>query len=169
MVRASTAVFTETQRLSRVWWVSTVVGVGAVVAWTMFVVQVLLHHPVGGRPISNLTLVLLWLMLGVVAPQVLLICGLTTVVGRQEVLVSYPPFASRRIPLAEVVAAQPVTYRPFGDYWGWGVRGRRGDLCYTVRGNRGVRLELTEDRRLLLGSQRADELAAAINASHGRG
>jgi len=163
MARASTIVFSETQRIARVWWVSAVVGVGAVAAWIMFVRQVLMHHPVGSHPVSNVSMLLLWVIVGLVAPQVLLICGLTTVVRRDDVLVSYPPFASRTIPLAEVMRAEAVTYRPFGDYWGWGVRGRRGNLCYTVRGTRGVRLVLSDDRRLLLGSQRPEELATAVN------
>ncbi len=159
---ATTIVFTEKQRIARVWWISAIVAVGAIVAWAVFVLQVLLHHPVGHHPPSNFTMVLLWLLLGVVAPQVLLICGLTTVVRAGEVLVSYPPFANRSISFSEMVSAQAVTYRPFGDYWGWGVRGRRANLCYTVRGNRGVRLELTQGRLVLLGSQRADELAAVL-------
>lgn len=162
VVRGSSIAFSETQRIARVWWITAIVVFGAVAAWVVFVVQVLMHHRLGQHPASNVSVVLLWIMLGVVAPQVLLICGLTTVVRRDDVLVSYPPFASRTIPIREIVRAEAVTYRPFGDYWGWGVRGRRKDLCYTVRGNQGVRLFLTDERRLLLGSQRPKELAAAI-------
>jgi hypothetical protein len=162
VVSATTIVFTEKQRVARVWWITAVVAAGAVVAWVLFVRQVLMHHPMGQHPPSNFTMVALWLLLGVIAPQVLLICGLTTVVRAGEILVSYPPLANRSIQLSEVTEVRAVTYRPFGDYWGWGVRGRRRNICYTVRGNRGVRLELTEGRRVLLGSQRAEELAAVL-------
>jgi hypothetical protein len=56
------------------------------------------------------------------------------------------------------------TYRPILEYGGWGIRSSRAGKAYNVSGNRGVQLELRNGRRLLIGSQRADELAAAIQA-----
>jgi hypothetical protein len=165
---SSSIVFTEKQPVARVWWITAVVALGAVVVWVLFVAQVLLHHPLGDNPPSNGVLLVLWVGFGLGAPQVLAICSLSVVVRADEILVSYPPLANRRIPLAEVVRAEAVTYRPLGDYWGWGVRGRRANLCYTVRGHEGVRLHLADDRRVLLGSQRAAELAAAISGQLAR-
>ena len=160
---SSSVVFTEKQPVARVWWISAVVALGATVVWVLFVAQVLLHHPLGDNPPSNGVLLVLWLSFGIAAPQVLAICSLTVVVRADEVLISYPPLANRRLPLADVVSVEAVTYRPLGDYWGWGVRGRRANLCYTVRGNHGVRLHLTQERQVLLGSQRSAQLAAAIS------
>jgi hypothetical protein len=160
---SSSIVFTEKQPVARVWWISAVVVLGAVVVWVLFVAQVLLHHRLGNNPPSNGVLLVLWLGFGIGAPQVLAICSLTVVVRAGEILVSYPPLANRRIPLADVLGAEAVTYRPMGDYWGWGVRGRRANLCYTVRGHHGVRLHLTQDRQVLLGSQRSEQLAEAIS------
>jgi hypothetical protein len=37
-------------------------------------------------------------------------------------------------------------------------------MAYNVSGNQGVDLTLRDGRRVMLGSQRADELAAAIEA-----
>ena len=45
---------------------------------------------------------------------------------------------------------------------GWGFRWGSSGRAYNLRGNRGVQLTLADGGRLLLGSQRADELAAAI-------
>ncbi|GAC1472558.1 MAG: hypothetical protein NVSMB9_19890 [Isosphaeraceae bacterium] len=56
-----------------------------------------------------------------------------------------------------------VTYRPLMDYGGWGIRiGRDGERVLNARGNRGVRLELTDGTRLLIGSQSPETLATAI-------
>ncbi len=57
-----------------------------------------------------------------------------------------------------------MTYRPIADYGFWGIRaGRDGERALIARGNRGVRLELTDGTRLLIGSQRPEALAAALD------
>jgi hypothetical protein len=56
------------------------------------------------------------------------------------------------------------TYRPILEYGGWGIRcGWRGGRAYNVSGNKGVQLVLKDGKRLLIGSQRADELAEALS------
>ncbi|MHC4911405.1 MAG: DUF6141 family protein [Planctomycetota bacterium] len=56
------------------------------------------------------------------------------------------------------------TYRPILEYGGWGIRcGWRGGRAYNVSGNQGVQLVLKDGKRLLIGSQRAEELAEALN------
>ena len=60
------------------------------------------------------------------------------------------------------------TYDPM-EYGGWGVRGwpDRYGWAYNVSGNRGVQIEFKNGHRLMLGSQRADELAKAIGEAKG--
>jgi hypothetical protein len=41
-------------------------------------------------------------------------------------------------------------------------------MAYNVSGNRGVQLELVSGKRILIGSQQAEELAAAIEAVSGK-
>jgi hypothetical protein len=60
------------------------------------------------------------------------------------------------------------TYRPIRDYGGWGIRYGRGGKAYNVSGNRGVMLELSDGQKLLIGSQRPEELANAINLALGK-
>ena len=58
------------------------------------------------------------------------------------------------------------TYRPLVEYGGWGIRygfGKSG-RAYNVSGNKGLQLVLKNGRRLLIGSQRPDELAEAISS-----
>ena len=61
-------------------------------------------------------------------------------------------------------------YRPIVEYGGWGIRwGFKGGRAYNISGNEGVQLVFKDGRRLLIGSQKADELAAAISAArHGK-
>jgi len=72
-------------------------------------------------------------------------------------------FARRTIRYADIADCQARTYRPLLEYGGWGVRySWRHGRAYNVSGNRGVQLVLKDGQRLLIGSQQADELAAAI-------
>ena len=65
------------------------------------------------------------------------------------------------VPWSEIRQAEAVTYRPL-EYGGWGVRWGADGRAYSVSGNRGVRLRLASGVHLLVGSQRAGELAQAI-------
>ena len=62
------------------------------------------------------------------------------------------------------------TYRPLLEYGGWGIRyapfGK--GWAYNVHGSQGVQLELTNGKRILIGSQRAEELARAIGEAKGQ-
>jgi hypothetical protein len=82
--------------------------------------------------------------------------------------IKFPPFSAlisrSHIPLSEIAHWQARTYSPILEYGGWGLRrGIRGKgRAYNVRGNQGVQLQLTDGTKLLIGSQRAQELADAI-------
>ena len=69
----------------------------------------------------------------------------------------------RTIAWSDIRGVEALTYRPIKDFGGWGVRWAtaRG-IVYNARGKRGVRMVLASGERVLVGSQRADELARAI-------
>lgn len=56
------------------------------------------------------------------------------------------------------------TYRPILEYGGWGIRYGKNGKAYNVSGNQGVQLVLKTGKPLLIGSQKPDELAEAINS-----
>ena len=66
------------------------------------------------------------------------------------------------IPYGRIVKAEPTTYRPILDYGGWGVRGIAPVKAFNVSGNRGVLLTFADGQTLMLGSQKPDQLAAAL-------
>ncbi len=73
------------------------------------------------------------------------------------------------IPLREIRNYAARTYKPIREYGGWGIRYGFGGKAYNVSGNRGVQLELNKgglaSKKVLFGSQRPDEFAAAIDAA----
>jgi len=75
----------------------------------------------------------------------------------------WAPTSARIVPIGTVRSIEVVIYRPIADYGFWGIRaGRDGERAYTARGNRGVRLELTDGTKLLIGSQRPEALASVL-------
>jgi len=73
----------------------------------------------------------------------------------------------RTIPWDQIRSVGTRTYRPIRDFGGWGVRWATRGVVYHARGNRGVRLVLESGERVLIGSQRPDDLANAIAARSG--
>ncbi len=73
------------------------------------------------------------------------------------------PTYRRTVLVTTIVRLEVVTYRPLADYWGWGIRsGRDGERVLNARGNRGLRIDLADGTRLLIGSQRPEALALAL-------
>jgi hypothetical protein len=78
----------------------------------------------------------------------------------------WAPGNARVVAVSAVRRVEIVTYRPIADYGFWGIRaGRDGEKAYIARGNRGVRIELTDGSRYLVGSQRAEALATALDSA----
>jgi hypothetical protein len=76
------------------------------------------------------------------------------------------PLYRRTVTLADVRSCAVVEFRPIADHGGWGVRsGRDGERVLTARGDRGVLLVYADGGKLLIGSQRADELAELLSQS----
>lgn len=91
---------------------------------------------------------------------------LITEVRSDGVYIRFVPFHFKfqRIGFDTIKNCEARTYRPLIEYGGWGIRYRGfNSKAYNISGNRGVQLVLNNDKRILIGSQRSDELAAAIN------
>lgn len=74
------------------------------------------------------------------------------------------PFPTRHIPIEEIESAEVRTYRPLIEYGGWGIRWGMSGKAYNAQGNRGVQLVLRGGSRVLIGSQRPEDLLKAIQA-----
>ncbi len=93
---------------------------------------------------------------------------MTTEVTPTEVRVwfGWIPIYRREIPAAGIKRVEPISFRPIADYGFWGVRaGRDGERVLIARGGRGVRIELVDGSTFVIGSQRTEELALAIQSA----
>jgi len=57
------------------------------------------------------------------------------------------------------------TYRPIIEYGGWGIKRGIGRLAYNVSGKQGLQLVLTDGRKILIGTQKPEQLINAINSA----
>jgi hypothetical protein len=99
---------------------------------------------------------------------IILLLHMTTEVTPTNLRVwfGWTPTYRRMVPIDTVRSVEVVTYRPIADYGFWGIRsGQDGERALIARGNRGVRLELTDGSKLLIGSQKPELLAAALDRS----
>jgi hypothetical protein len=67
----------------------------------------------------------------------------------------------KTVPIADIVRADIVRTR-IG--WGWGLHWTPAGWLYNVAGRDAVRLELRRERAIMIGSDEADRLKAAIDA-----
>lgn len=107
------------------------------------------------------------LAIGLVLPSVLVVgvLRMTTEVTPADCRVWYGivPTFRRAMPLDLVQRVEIVRYRPFHDHWFWGARTTRdGECVLTARGDRGVRVHFLDGTRVLIGSQRPEELAEVL-------
>jgi len=90
----------------------------------------------------------------------------TTVTGEAVVVAFHGLWPTRRIGLADIAECAPMHYGMF-DSGGWGVHFGLAGMTYNVSGNEGVHFILKNGAKVLVGTQRPGELAAAVAKARG--
>ena len=166
--KGSNPINREGQQFRQVWiWV--IVSALSGLVWYTSVMQLLLHRPLGSSPMPVILLVIFWLIFGIGLPALFFFSQLVTEVRYDGIYIRFFPFhrSSHRIAFTEVKHYEVGTYYPIREYGGHGIRDGSNGKAYNVSGDRGVQIELLNGERLLIGSQRADELWRAIQAKVG--
>ncbi len=153
----ASAVYREEQYFDwRVYSLIALVGFGTGLA--------LLRSRVWSREVAlGLVIGLVFLMFVVV-----FVLHMTTEVGPTGLRVwfGWTPTYPRFVPIHTIRSVEVVSYHPIADYGFWGSRcGRDGERAFIARGTRGVRLELIDGTKLLIGSQRPEALAAVLDGA----
>jgi len=166
---ASGLEFREVQRF-RQWWLWLLLLPAALAPVGIFgygmVQQLLLGRPWGDRPMSDTALAVVGPLAAVLGLGILGLfqaIKLTTEVRDDGLHIRFFPFRPRRFRFDEIHSCDARTYRPLAEFGGWGMRRGRGGQACSVSGSSGVQLQFVNGSKLLIGSQRADDLARAIN------
>ncbi len=156
-----TPLFQETQRFRQLW------------LWTLMLALIVLAFCAiasaftqNRSPAAAAFTAGMWAVFGLGIPVLLMITRLVVEVRPNELRCRFFPFhlRPRVFDTKTIVKCMPCEYRPLRDFGGWGIRkgfGSKG-WAYNVSGALGVQLVFKDGRKLLIGSQRPEELALAI-------
>ncbi len=152
--------FEETQRFRQPW----IFAIVALAACASLLPTGLVITGVAPADAGGIVSMIVGAVAGLGVCALLLGSHLRTEVRSDGLYIRYIPFhrKEQRIALDAGARVEALTYRPIAEYGGWGIRYGRNGRAYNVYGNRGVLITYTNGRTLLIGSQRAEELAAAI-------
>jgi hypothetical protein len=165
----SKILFREVQRFRQTWPL-VAMGISATIAvcgiGVVAFVSTMSQKPAKAPDPISLLACVLGVLLFVSVLVLMRVCNLCVEVRETGLFIRYFPFhlSFHRIQIEDVKSFQAVTYRPLREYGGWGIKYRRKSKAYSVSGDRGVKLEFQSGRSLLIGSQRAEELAEALAA-----
>jgi hypothetical protein len=169
--------FREEQRFRQMWiWLLILplcFGMIGFFGWAM--VEQLVHaRPVGSQPMSDPLLAIIgpvFILFGAGLLWLMWVARLVTEVRDDGIYVRFLPVhrTFHGFLWHEIESFEARKYRPILDYGGWGIRFGSGGKAYNVSGNRGVLLDLVGQRpkHVLIGSQRPEELAMAVDSARG--
>ena len=162
--------FSEVQRFRQTWIWVLILPISSFLiilfGYGMFK-QLILGHPWGSRPLSDTALAImgpLWILFGIGLAYLFYSMKLITEVRNDGLYIRFFPLTHQKIPFEDIRRCEARTYSPIREFGGWGIRYGRKAKAYNVSGNQGVQLELSNGKRLLIGSGRPEELARAIEA-----
>lgn len=169
MAERSNVIFREVQRFRQAWLWLIIALIGGI-SWYGAIQQLVLNTPFGNKPAPDAVMLVIWVVFGIAFPAFSWSSKLVIEVRSDGLYMRLSPFhlSFRRIALDELGRYEVQSYSPIKEYGGWGIRyGLRGK-AYNVSGNRGVQLELLDGNRILIGSQKPEELAKAIDSALGK-
>ncbi len=135
-------------------------------AWALVILQAGFGLHIGGTPVPTAVLVIVGLIFGVGLPVVALVSRQRTIVTSDMVRTGLSPFWTFRTPISQVREAKQRRYRPMREYTGWGIRYMpKAGWAINISGNRGVQLVLKSGKRILIASDRTDDLERAIRGA----
>jgi len=160
---ADNVIFQETQRF-RQWWVWLIALVPAALSIGGLLYQETTGKPFGNNPAASEEYIVI-IATALLVPLLFLVFKLETKITGGSVSYRFFPFHMkwRVLTFDQIRHWETRTYKPLAEYGGWGLRYGSGGWCYNVSGNKGLQLVKQDGKRLLIGTQRPEELASALN------
>ena len=157
--------YLETQRM-RMWWVYAIcilISGGAI--WA-FISQIIFGLKFGSNPGPD-WVIYITLAIAFFLDWLVFSARLILKVNATGVSFRYYPFMSKKFSWEEIKEATVIEYDPIKDYGGWGLRynwNNRGK-AYSISGNKGLNLILKNDKKVLIGTAKPEELKAFLNTN----
>jgi len=163
--KSTALLFREVQNMNRIWWVMVLVYGCTALCWWGFVEQIILGEPWGSKPAPDWMMWLIWILFGLGLPIFFNLLCLDVQLDNRNITIRYYPLTNRFISLLDIDHFEVLQYSAIKEYGGWGIRGTPQKRAYNVRGHEGLELTLRDGSKIMIGSQRADELAACLRST----
>uniref|UniRef100_UPI00404B88B0 hypothetical protein n=1 Tax=Gelidibacter sp. TaxID=2018083 RepID=UPI00404B88B0 len=151
--------FTEKQKFTQ-WWVWMIVLAMSSIAVAGFVQQIILKKPFGDNPMSD-TGVIVFVVFITLFFCLFVFMKLNTAIDRSGIKMHFVPFVKKDVKWEDVKSVRVVNY---GFVGGWGIRfGSSYGTIYNVKGKMGLAIELKNDKKFLIGTQKPQEIQNVID------
>lgn len=157
-----TVLFSEKQRFGQAWiWIL----LSGLTAFFIFglVRQVYLHQPFGDKPLPDAGLVFL-VSFFLLLHYLFFSFRLESQIRTDGIYVRFFPFQTkfRHYHWQQLAQVYVREYRPVAEYGGWGLRGSGRNRALNVSGNKGIQLETLDGYKLLIGTNKAEEVSELL-------
>jgi hypothetical protein len=157
--------FTERQRFKQWWLWLILLGINGIFLFGIYK-QVIGGQQFGDKPMSNLGL-LITAGLTILLTILFVNFRLDTTIKKDGIYVRFFPFhlKFKHFAWEKLTKSFVRQYSPITEFGGWGLRfalfgsGR----AFNVSGNKGLQLEFTDNKKLLIGTNKAEELTRILN------
>jgi len=155
--------FKEKQKFTQ-WWLWTILLGVNIVSVFMVCKLIVEEKEIGANPDSLRLLIVT--ALGLLFTILFFNCRLETAIKKDGLYVRFSPFHKkfRHYRWDSMVKSYVRQYSPLIEYGGWGLRfGIFGKgIAFNVSGNKGLQLEFLNHKRLLIGTNKPEELANTL-------
>lgn len=133
----------------------------SVLALVWFIMQIGFGKHIGNNPLPNAGMAILCVTLWSVT-ALLLSMRLRTRIDETGIAMHYYPFLKRKWSWGQLKSAEVLDY---GFVGGWGIRlWTNYGTVYNVRGSKGLALKFSNGKKILIGTQKPEELTAILRA-----
>lgn len=157
--------FTERQRFTQWWLWLILLGVNALFMFGVFI-QVTGGKQFGDKPMTN-TGLLIATLLTFAFTLIFINFRLETIIKKDGIYVRFFPLhlKFKHYTWESITKSYVRQYLPLREFGGWGLKhglGAKG-TAFNISGNKGLQLEFTDKKKLLIGTNKPDELTATLN------
>lgn len=157
---SSDTLFSEKQRFKQ-WWIWLIlIGMNLLFMIGIFK-QVIGGETFGNKPMSNIGLIIGAVILMLIT-LLFLTFRLETEIKKEGIYVRFFPFhiKFRYFPFDSIKTCYIRQYKPISEYGGWGIRYSlsQNGKALNVSGNMGLQIEFVNNKKLLIGTQKPNEL-----------
>jgi len=161
---ANEVLFTESQKFKQWWLWLILLGINGLFLFGLFK-QVIGGQQFGDKPMSNVGLIVTT-VLTIVLTILFVNFRLDTTMTKDGIYVRFFPFhlKFKHYSWDSLTKSYVRQYSPLTEYGGWGLRlglFRKG-TAYNVSGDKGLQLEFTDKKKLLIGTNKPDELTETL-------